>query len=249
MRTPSTSSRYQSAVPRTVAGSEFYPSLYGKPAFRVVGERLHIVSKTDELRPDLIADSALGDPSLWWVIMEYNKILDPYSLLEGDNLRIPLFSLVPQGQMEPLVDVPEGAGEASTPPVPMEVASPESDSVGETGSQVYLHLYNFQVEKCLVGQVHYEIQIALDGEFRVPLMGRLSALSLERWSYLSPNGYQKWPAAGLPGVSSGRVSAYFSILVGDPLVKGGSYYARLRSVIDNEGILTYGNWFGSAFVI
>jgi len=41
-------------------------------------------------RPDLIANTAYGDPSLWWVIFEFNKIIDPFFDLKLERiLRIP----------------------------------------------------------------------------------------------------------------------------------------------------------------
>jgi len=41
-------------------------------------------------RPDLISFKAYGTPDLWWVIMEYNKIVDPlFDLSINQILKIP----------------------------------------------------------------------------------------------------------------------------------------------------------------
>lgn len=41
-------------------------------------------------RPDLIAQAAYGNPDLWWVIFEYNGIIDPlFDLKVGQSLTIP----------------------------------------------------------------------------------------------------------------------------------------------------------------
>ena len=93
MLTPSSNSRYQSAETLTAGGNTWYPPLFTRPILNVIGEKLHIVSKPEEGRPDLISYSSLGDSALWWVIMEYNNVVDPLALREGDNLRIPLFTL------------------------------------------------------------------------------------------------------------------------------------------------------------
>ena len=180
--------------------------------------------------------------------MEYNNVVDPLALREGDNLRIPLFTLESPPRPVLLSDVvAEEIGDSSPPPPAMAVPVATKESY-VTPSNV-LFSYNFQVEKCLVGRVHYEIQIALDSKFTIILMGRLSALSLDRWYCLGADGYSNWPASGLLGLSSGGMSAYFLVLTSDPLVKGGTYYARVRNMVDNSGILTYGPWFGSVFTI
>lgn len=51
---------------------------------------IYILEKKFENRPDLLAHSFYGDPYLWWVICQYNTILDfNTEFLEGLVLRIP----------------------------------------------------------------------------------------------------------------------------------------------------------------
>lgn len=53
-------------------------------------DRVYIVEKRFEGRLDWIADLYLEDPKYWWVIAQYNNILDPHAeIIEGVVLRIP----------------------------------------------------------------------------------------------------------------------------------------------------------------
>jgi hypothetical protein len=50
----------------------------------------HYYVWTQRDRIDLVAAEFLGDPSLWWVIMDYNpEISNPWDIPLGANLRIP----------------------------------------------------------------------------------------------------------------------------------------------------------------
>lgn len=54
------------------------------------GDILVEVTQDILTRPDLIADRAYGDQSLWWAIYEFNGIRDPlFDLKAGQILRIP----------------------------------------------------------------------------------------------------------------------------------------------------------------
>jgi hypothetical protein len=45
---------------------------------------------TQRDRIDLVAAELLGDPNLWWLIMDYNpEILNPFDIPLGASLRIP----------------------------------------------------------------------------------------------------------------------------------------------------------------
>ena len=53
-------------------------------------DRLYQVERKFEGRIDLIAALFLGEPRHWWVLAQYNSILDPHTeVLEGSLLRIP----------------------------------------------------------------------------------------------------------------------------------------------------------------
>lgn len=53
-------------------------------------DREYVVEVSNVGRLDLIAASFLGEPRWWWVIAQYNNILDPYDeVKEGTILYIP----------------------------------------------------------------------------------------------------------------------------------------------------------------
>jgi len=53
-------------------------------------DSLYTVDQRTQGRLDLIAAMFLGEPRLWWVIAQYNKILDPYAeIVEGAKIYIP----------------------------------------------------------------------------------------------------------------------------------------------------------------
>jgi hypothetical protein len=50
----------------------------------------YFVERKYEARPDLIALTFYGDSNLWWVIAQYNSIIDPLAeLVEGQLLFLP----------------------------------------------------------------------------------------------------------------------------------------------------------------
>ncbi len=48
----------------------------------------HILGSGDRL--DTLAHQYFGDPDYWWVLALANRIMDPFSLVVGNRLRIPL---------------------------------------------------------------------------------------------------------------------------------------------------------------
>lgn len=55
------------------------------------------VTQEYERRPDLLSSRVYGDPELWWVIYEFNGIMDPlFDLKMGQILRIPSLERVVQ---------------------------------------------------------------------------------------------------------------------------------------------------------
>lgn len=59
-------------------------------AFPTRSARFYYYTWTERDRIDLVADELLGDPSLWWSIMDFNpEILNPYDIAVGTLVRIP----------------------------------------------------------------------------------------------------------------------------------------------------------------
>jgi hypothetical protein len=51
---------------------------------------IYVMEKKYEGRPDILGYVFYGDPLFWWVICQYNAILDPFAeLVEGKVLLIP----------------------------------------------------------------------------------------------------------------------------------------------------------------
>lgn len=53
-------------------------------------EKAHRVDKFQEARPDLIAAKYYGDASLLDIILKFNNISNPFSIVEGQYLKIPV---------------------------------------------------------------------------------------------------------------------------------------------------------------
>jgi hypothetical protein len=55
------------------------------------------MEKKYEGRPEILGYVFYGDPGLWWIIAQYNNILDPFvELVEGQILIIPTLARVKQ---------------------------------------------------------------------------------------------------------------------------------------------------------
>lgn len=54
---------------------------------------VYFMEKKYEGRPDMLGYVFYGDPGFWWIIAQYNSILDPFvELVEGTLLLIPTLS-------------------------------------------------------------------------------------------------------------------------------------------------------------
>ena len=50
----------------------------------------HVVTSSEANRLDKVAFAEYGKASLWWLIAWANKIIDPFTLIKGTTLMIPL---------------------------------------------------------------------------------------------------------------------------------------------------------------
>jgi hypothetical protein len=58
-------------------------------------DTVYVIEKRFEGRLDLISAVFLGEPRYWWVIAQYNNVLDPHSeITEGAIIYIPTLSRV-----------------------------------------------------------------------------------------------------------------------------------------------------------
>ena len=62
---------------------------------------VYFFEKKYEGRPDMLGYLFYGDVGLWWVICQYNNIINPFDeLVEGAILLIPLLSRIKQEYMQ-----------------------------------------------------------------------------------------------------------------------------------------------------
>jgi hypothetical protein len=63
---------------------------------------IYFVEKIYESQPRKLALLFYGDEELWWVICQYNGLLDPVSdLIEGKQLLIPMFDRIKRNYLVP----------------------------------------------------------------------------------------------------------------------------------------------------
>lgn len=61
----------------------------GKGYVRNGSEKVMVVTKGVEYRPDLVAYEFYGSPDFWWVILESNKISDIWDFKAGKTIFLP----------------------------------------------------------------------------------------------------------------------------------------------------------------
>lgn len=81
---------------------------------------IYTVQKSSEGRLDNIAKTFLNDSSYWWVIAQYNAILDPFTeITEGRILRIPT-----PARLQSMLGAGRLGGYASSREVPLSNITP-----------------------------------------------------------------------------------------------------------------------------
>jgi hypothetical protein len=223
-------------------------SIWKQPGNANVGERLYIVKQPDLDRPDLIAYEAYGDVSLWWLIMWYNDILDPFSLEVGDRLRIPdSLPLIPK--REDMVSFTEAAEADLAPPILRPYAIPPfQSSTIQSGSTVsteasYEFNYGFLIPNVVSNNVHFSLEISLSEQFSSLVLSKSTASSVSRWSYFNPftNGgegsHEPFPADGISASMLNGNAVYFRLTNEDGLKAGTLYYVRHRVIVDGDPLM------------
>jgi hypothetical protein len=261
----STYSRYWTTRIVTIAGIEQFvewnPPVYGK-----IDERLYIVTRATVNRPDLISQFAYGVPDLWWVVLHYNGIADPFSLQPGDRLKLPtaatikliLQEMQAQGP-RPILDAAEATGSETLPAAPVGLSTPvvippfvaplspaQSNSaitIPSTNAESAGFNFGFTLPIGLTGLVQFQIEVATDAGFTNVIMSRLTTASQANWYYYDPyvnsqaGGYVAFPALGIDGTLFSGVTVYYSVQITDPLVPSTLYYIRYRTWVNQlEGV-------------
>lgn len=81
------SSRYSGCVLYIDGADEFIGNRLQIDTSPQPDDLFHVVQDTDQI--DLLAYRYLGDPTLWWLICDYNDIFFPLDIDLGSVLRIP----------------------------------------------------------------------------------------------------------------------------------------------------------------
>ena len=211
------------------------------PRFGEVPERIYVVTQRDLDRPDLISWEAYGTVALWWVIMFYNKINDPFSMQVGDRLKIPTITL-PGGVGElrdlTLADLPRVPEITAYRPPRFRRTSVVSKSESVEEIRDPLLNFGFPVPEEADGFAHFQIQVSSDPDFSNVLHSLMTQTDVDRWffyDHLTNNGvggHVAFPVGGIDADIYQGQSVYYLFQTGD-LTKDNVYYVRYRAWVGN----------------
>jgi hypothetical protein len=229
---------------------EWKPPFYGER-----DELLYTVDGRDINRPDLISYRVYGTSDLWWYILNYNTIHDPFSLVVGQKLKIPdINDQVIGSGIGSITDI-ESDATYSVSRLPTITILPHKRPSSQVRDSLPLvnitepFLFNFglPVPAGLSGNVHFQIQVSDNAEFSNINMSVMTQTSTDRWFYYSPaahsgaGGFVAFPSTGIDGQIYQSQTVYFHFIEKDPITVGSEYYFRYRAWVDN----IEGPWFAS----
>lgn len=233
---------------------EWSPPRYGV----VEDEVVYTVTDQDINRPDLISFRNYGASDLWWLVLHYNNIIDPFSMETGDRILIPGVSVVNQTLSKmrqntlptrvirvaapaPVVKVtPYTVVPYKRPTTDAELASGEPEVTSASDS---LFVYGFRVPDGLTDLVHFQLVASPDTDFDPVVFNKFTVTSQARWFYYNPaanagaGSYVAFPSSGIDGELFAGQTVYYNVSNTDGLVANVPYYVRYRTWIDNaEGL-------------
>lgn len=259
MRVLSKNSRYNSTplvtddknVTRFI---EWKPPLYGE-----IPEFIYTVDARDMDRPGFISHRLFGTVQLWWLILHYNKITDPYTLEVGQKLRIPSVEVIKRRidsrsrvpQLFTDIAINEGNYKVNKTirrkVLPFK-SPPASSSATSSTTTLFLFNFAFPVPDNLSGTTHFQLQISDTGNFSNVLASLMTQTSVERWFYYDPsasNGagaFRAFPTAGINGSAYASQTVYYKVSESDLAgAEASEYYFRYRTWVNN----IEGSWFVS----
>lgn len=221
-------------------------SLWNPSLRQVNNETLYVITTADLDRPDLIAARAYGNHnvSLWWAILYYNNIHDPFSLQVGDRIVIPDITTIPEVSKSPVSHEPSSISRVPvlrsfTIPSFLRVSGVNAldeeviDTTPPTGSsQTGTFQFSFPAPKCESGLVHFEAQIATDDMFSNVVFSSSTESSPSAWqfynSFLEQPSYTSFPPYGLE-ISIFGGSYVFTTVEG--LTTSQIYFRRYRAIL------------------
>lgn len=229
---------------------EWKPPFYGE-----VSEFIYVVNARDLDRPDIISYRLFGTVELWWMVLHYNKITDPFTLEVGQKLKIPspegikrgldsksstskLRTSIPSSQVKLTKVTRKTIKPFKRPPI--------TSDAGDDASTLFVFNFAFPVPSGLTGQTHFQIQISDKADFSTVLSSVMTQTSVERWFYYDPTssngtgGFISFPTNGINGSAYASQTVYYKVAEGDlRLASVSEYFFRYRSWINNiEGTWT-----------
>lgn len=215
------------------------------------GDRLYQVTAADLHRPDIISWRMYGRADLWWAILDYNAIPDPFTIEAGDSLRVPdpdviLTLLRDRERLTASLEANTVVEAALVPPPPYVArrvppyATPYADettvSTEEDEAFTYLHTFTlFGPDEEPETAIHFQIQLAAESGFATVLLSRMSAVDQLHWQYFNPEGggaFESFPATGLPSPLFNQRVLWSLPDDTENITTGVQYYMRYRFIIN-----------------
>lgn len=236
------SAYHQTRVIRDWNGVERFIE-WSPPRYGAVSERLYVITNVDIDRIDNISQRMYDTPEKWWIVLDYNLINDPFSLEQGDRLRVPTWDW-PVLNAIPSISVfseelPPDAIRLPpyTPPPYKRPKTPVDTQLQPTDALLFN--FGFPVPDCVTGMAHFQLQIASDGNFSTILISRITSTSTNRWFFYDPfanngaGGFRAFPSTGIDASTYATQPVYFQIKESDGLIHGTQYYPRYRVIVDD----------------
>lgn len=242
-------SRFQATRTITDADGTERFGIWKQPRNVNVGERIYVVKGDDVDRPDMISFKMYGRVDLWWLIMWYNGILDPFSLEVGDRLRVPDYETIVPRAEDTVEVLPESVTE-SAPPIIRQFAIPPFQGLQEqettttvTTDTAYEFNYGFLIPDIQSNSVHFTLEISLSDQFAPVILSKSTVNSVDKWSYYDPfansgNGaHALFPRTGVSASALKGNTVYYRLTNDDGLVPGKLYYVRHRAIVDGVNLV------------
>lgn len=236
------------------SGEELF-ALWHPPFFGPMEEYVYTIDGRDVNNIDGVSYKVYGNEQLWWVLLWYNKINDPYNLKVGQKLKIPdirkVLSILEAGRNvgSRQIAIPSYASYTvpRIKPVVIQPYQPIGEVAPTVSTDSFLFNFGFPVPEGLTGTVHFQIQASSDALFSEVVMSKMTQTSVTRWYYYSPSanngggGYVAFPSSGIDGNLAENQTVYFQVRESDNFVIDTEYYFRYRAWVDD----LEGEWYVS----
>lgn len=206
------------------------------------GVQMYVATERDIGNPDIMAYEAYGDETLWWYILEWNKIYDPFTIQVGDRIKIPPKPNLTFDRDRYVVDIEEEPKRVekilpySPPQFRQSSFVPTVTEDETTDNTPTAFNFGFPVPEAVTGLANFQMQVATDVAFSDLVAQLNTSVTVQRWQYynhLANSGegeHQDFPVGGIDAEIYAGQSVYYQFPVGD-LINGSTYYFRYRAVV------------------